>query len=160
MPARQMTEPRLAPELEAIAAATADRLRAQTDGNTQGEQELQRSVAQAARAAIAAGLPLGALADAERAGHTRARRELGADLLRRVERAARRKREADSEYEQAVVRRRQARTSPPRDRDGRASRARNRAGDHLPHRHALGRAHSRSRDRGHERLEARAPIDP
>ena len=38
------------------------------------------------------------IADAERVGQTRARHELGSDVLRRVERAARRKREADDEY--------------------------------------------------------------
>ncbi len=84
--------------------AAAERLRAQADGDGQREDELRRSVGEAASAAIGAGLPLGAIADAERAGEARARGELGADLLRRVERAARRKQEAESEYEQAVVR--------------------------------------------------------
>ena len=40
----------------------------------------------------------------ERIGQRRARKDLSAEVLRRVERAARRKREAESEYEQAVVR--------------------------------------------------------
>jgi hypothetical protein len=104
MPLGQKTDGALAPELEAIATAAAERLRAQTDGDAQREDELRRSVGEAASAAIAADLPLGAIAEAERAGETRARGELGTDVLRRVERAARRKHEADSEYEQAVVR--------------------------------------------------------
>lgn len=81
MPVGQKTDGALAPELEAIATAAAERLGAQTDGDTQREAELRHSVGEAASA------------------------ELGTDVLRRVERAARRKHEADSEYdEQAVVR--------------------------------------------------------
>ena len=101
---REKTEVELAGELEAIARAAADRLRAQTDGDVEREVELQRAVGEAASHAIAAGLSLAEIADAERIGQRRARQELGADLLRRVERAARRKREVDGEYQQAVVR--------------------------------------------------------
>ncbi|MGO9900991.1 MAG: hypothetical protein ACLP0J_15160 [Solirubrobacteraceae bacterium] len=100
---RQKTAGGLAPELEAIATAAAERLRAQTEGDRQREDDLRRSVGEAASGAIGAGLPLGAIAEAERAGEARARGELSADLLRRVELAARRKHEADDEYEQAVV---------------------------------------------------------
>ena len=49
-------------------------------------------------------MSLASIADAERIGQWRAREELGGEVLRRVERAARRKREAEDEYEQAVVR--------------------------------------------------------
>jgi hypothetical protein len=52
MPARQMTDTPLAPELEAIATAAADRLRAEAEANTTSHDELQRQVAQAASAAI------------------------------------------------------------------------------------------------------------
>lgn len=62
------------------------------------------SVPAAAKAAIAAGMPLAAIADAERVGQIRARRELSHDVLRRVERAAGRKREADDEYAHAITR--------------------------------------------------------
>jgi hypothetical protein len=58
----------------------------------------------AASRAIASGLSLASIADAERLGHRRARGELGRELLRRVERAAGRRRDAEHEYEQAVVR--------------------------------------------------------
>jgi len=60
-------------------------------------------VAEAASAAIAAGEALSVLADAERTGVLRARRALSTDVLRHVARAAKRTREADSEYEQAIL---------------------------------------------------------
>jgi DNA-binding NarL/FixJ family response regulator len=104
MPARQMTDTPLAPELEAIATAAAHRLRAEADPHTNNHDELQRRVAEAAGAAIGAGAALGAIADAERAGQARARDELGPDALKRIARAARRRREADTEYEQEIYR--------------------------------------------------------
>ena len=104
MPARHHTEEPLLPELEAIAAAAADELRVLMDESPEGEQAPRSAVPDAASAAIAAGMPLAAVADAERVGQTRARCELGSDVLRRVERAARRKREADGEYEHTIVR--------------------------------------------------------
>jgi DNA-binding NarL/FixJ family response regulator len=102
MPARQTIQQPLAPELEPIATAAADRLRAQADGNPDESDELQRRVGEAASAAITAGVSLTAIADAERAGQQRAREELGDDVLRRVTRAARRKRQAEDEYEREV----------------------------------------------------------
>ena len=60
-------------------------------------------MAEAASAAIAAGEALSVLADAERTGVLRARRALSTDVLRHVARAAKRTREADSEYEQAIL---------------------------------------------------------
>jgi DNA-binding NarL/FixJ family response regulator len=103
MPAHQTTETPLAPELEAIAAAAADRVRAQADA-TADDGELQRRVAEAASAAIAAGAALGAIAAAERVGQAPARGELGPDALKRIARACRRRREADAEYEQEILR--------------------------------------------------------
>jgi hypothetical protein len=47
---------------------------------------------------------LSSIADAERIGQERAREALGPELLRRVERTARRWREAEREYEHAVAR--------------------------------------------------------
>lgn len=104
MPPRDTTDKPLAPELESIASAAADRLRVQADTNPQHDEEHQQRVAHAASAAIAAGLGLGAIADAERIGQERARQELGTQVLRQVRSAARRKREAQSEYEHAVLR--------------------------------------------------------
>ena len=103
MPARQTTETPLAPELEAIAAAAADRVRAQADASA-NNSDLQRRVAEAASAAIAAGAALGAIAAAEQVGQARARGELGPDALKRIARASRRRREADAEYEQEILR--------------------------------------------------------
>jgi hypothetical protein len=94
----------LSPELEAIAAAAADRLRAQVDENEPDAAQAQQAVITAASAAITAGVSLGEIARAEQAGQDRARDELGKDLLRTVERAARRRREIEHEYEQAVQR--------------------------------------------------------
>jgi SpoU rRNA methylase family enzyme len=103
MSTRHVADEPLVPELETIAAAAAAELRALVEENPEGHA-VRSGVPDAARAAIAAGMPLAAIADAERVGHIRARRELGGDVLRRVERAARRKREADGEYEHAIAR--------------------------------------------------------
>jgi hypothetical protein len=94
----------LSPELEAIATAAHDRLQAQAGQDLSAQEAAQRRVAEAARAAIAAGAALSVIADAERTGQLRARRALSTDVLRHVTRAAKRKREADSEYEQAIAR--------------------------------------------------------
>ena len=94
----------LSPELEAIATAAHDRLHAQTGQDLSTIEEAERRVAEAASAAIAAGARLSAIADAERAGEQRARQELSADVLRQVTRAAKKKRDADTEYEQAITR--------------------------------------------------------
>jgi DNA-directed RNA polymerase specialized sigma24 family protein len=64
--------------------------------------ESARRVADAASAAIQAGAALSAIADAEQVGEERARNELRADILRRVERAAKRKREAETDYTHAI----------------------------------------------------------
>ncbi len=104
MPPPDITDKPLAPELESIASAAADRLRVQADANPQHDEEHQQRVVQVASAAIAAGLGLSAIADAERIGHARARHKLGTEVLRQVRRAARRKREAQSEYEHTVLR--------------------------------------------------------
>src|SRR5450755_1679676 len=81
----------LSPELEAIATAAAQRLRAQIDENEPEAAEAQQAVIAAASGAITAGVSLGEIAAAEQAGQDRAREELGKDLLRTVERAARRR---------------------------------------------------------------------
>lgn len=91
----------LSPELETIAAAAHDRLHAQAGADLSAVDQAARRVADAASAA---GARLGAIADAEREGELRARQELSGDVLRQVTRAAKRKREADSEYEHAISR--------------------------------------------------------
>jgi DNA-binding NarL/FixJ family response regulator len=91
----------LSPELEAIAAAAHNRLQAQAAQDLSAREAAHRRVAEAASAA---GGALAAIAEAERAGELRARRELSGDVLRQLARAAKRKREADSEYEQGIAR--------------------------------------------------------
>jgi DNA-directed RNA polymerase specialized sigma24 family protein len=93
----------LSPELEAIATASHDRLHAQAGQDLSAEEAAQRRVGEAASAAIAAGDALSIIADAEHTGELRARRALSTEMLREVTRAAKRKREADSEYEQAIA---------------------------------------------------------
>jgi hypothetical protein len=94
----------LSPHLEAIAAAAHDRLRADAGEDVAAVTDAQRRVAEAASVAIAAGAALSAIAEAERAGELRARGAIGADVLRQVARATKRKRDADGEYEQAIKR--------------------------------------------------------
>jgi hypothetical protein len=94
----------LSPELEAIATVAAQRLRAQVGENEPHAAEAQQAMIAAASGAMAAGVSLGEIAAAEQAGQNRAREELGNDLLRAVERAARRRREIEHEYEQSVQR--------------------------------------------------------
>lgn len=100
----EKTDVGLAPRLEAIATAAAERLQAHTDGDQQREAQLQQQVREAATRAISAGTSLSAIADAEQIGHARAREELGRDVLRSVERAAQRKRDAEQGFEQAALR--------------------------------------------------------
>jgi hypothetical protein len=98
------TDEELSGQLEAVATAAAERLRAVSRGDLERDADLQRSVGEAASRAIAAGVSLASIANAERIGQGRVREEMGPELLRRVQRAARRRREAESEYEEAVIR--------------------------------------------------------
>jgi hypothetical protein len=104
MGVHQGTDVELVGELEALATAAAGRMRALSEGDAEGETELQSRVGKAASRAIVAEVALASIAEAERIGQWRAREELGKELLRRVERAAGRKREAGRDYEEAVVR--------------------------------------------------------
>jgi len=133
MPTQPTTEPALAPELEALAHAADQRLRAELDRNDAEVRERDQAVVHAASAAIAAGMSLGTVAQAEQIGYSRARRELGSELLRRVERTARRTREATAEYEQTVARGGAARTGTPRHRRRSKDRTRHHPLDHHPH---------------------------
>ena len=80
----------LAGELEAIAAAAAARLRAETEKNDEQAAEAQQTVIAAAGRAMATGVSLGEIAAAEQAGQARVRGELGKELLRTIERTTRR----------------------------------------------------------------------
>ena len=111
MSARQTPEPILSPELEAIATAAAEVIRSQAAEGHDDIEELQKRVRQAAGSAIAGGADLDAVAQAQRIGQARARGELGGDLLRRVERVAKRRGEIEHEWEDAI--RRAARVGLP-----------------------------------------------
>ena len=89
----------LSPELEAIAAAHDRAARAGRRKPIRHRPDVAR---RGRRAAIAAGARLSAIADAERGRAPR--QALSRDMLRQVTRAAKRTREADSEYEQAITR--------------------------------------------------------
>ena len=65
---------------------------------------LGHALADAATAAIASGSPIAAIAQAEQRGQQQARTALSRELLARVERAARRRREAEHDLQQAIVR--------------------------------------------------------
>ena len=91
-------------QLEPVAAAAADRLRAQTAGDEPQAAEAQRALVAAASAAMAAGVDIAQIAAAEQTGQARVRDELGKDTLRAVERAARRRRELEAEYQDAIRR--------------------------------------------------------
>jgi hypothetical protein len=102
MSAIQTADEALAPELEAIAAAAAERVHAEARGDHAGAEQAQARVARAAGAAIAAGAGLGPVADAERAGQARARDALGHEVLRRVKKIGQRRGEVEREYTEAI----------------------------------------------------------
>ncbi|MGO9750202.1 MAG: hypothetical protein ACLP22_01525, partial [Solirubrobacteraceae bacterium] len=92
----------LEPELDALAHAAQQLLRATVDEHD--ITETQHAVINAASAAIAAGITLSAIAAAEQIGQDRAKAELGNELLRRVERTARRARETATERDHTIAR--------------------------------------------------------
>jgi DNA-directed RNA polymerase specialized sigma24 family protein len=104
MTSTQTTDRVLSAELEAIATAAHDRLHAEAGEDVAAAAEAQRRLAEAATAAIATGAALSAIADAERTGEVRARGAVGTEVLRQVARSAKRRDDADSEYEQAITR--------------------------------------------------------
>ena len=104
MVSRHNSEAVLSPELDAIAAAAADLLRAQAGDGAGDTGALEQRVREAASAAIMAGADLDAIADAQRVGQNRARQDLSKDVLRSVARAAKSKRDADNAYDEAIRR--------------------------------------------------------
>jgi len=91
-----------AAELEAVAAAAGDRVRAIAGQEPADLDALQERLVAAATSALGAGQPIAAIAAAEERGTEHARKEVGGELLRRVVRARKRKREADAEHDQAI----------------------------------------------------------
>jgi hypothetical protein len=103
MPAHASEQP-LAPELDAVTAAAEQQLRALAGENPLDAGPLAQALADAATAAIAAGRPIAIVAQAEQRGQQHARTALSRELLARVERAARRRREAEHDLHQAIAR--------------------------------------------------------
>ncbi len=91
-------------QLEPVAVAAAQRLRAQTAGDEPQAAAAQQALVAAASTAMAAGVDLAQIAAAQQTGQARVRDELGKDQLRAVERAARRRREVEAEYQDAIRR--------------------------------------------------------
>lgn len=93
-----------APELEAVIVAAEQQLRALAGENPLDSGALAQALADAATAAIASGYPIATIAQAEQRGQQQARTGLSRELLARVERSARRRREAEHDLHQAIVR--------------------------------------------------------
>lgn len=103
MPPRLHSQTALPPELEAIAEAAGRRLRARAAHDSDDADAAERALMEAASAAMAARHPFAAIAEAERRGEEMARGQVRPDALKRVERTARRAREATAEHEQAIA---------------------------------------------------------
>ena len=97
-------EPPSAPELDAVVAAAEQQLRALASEDPLDAGPLAEALADAATAAIASGQPIADIARAEQRGQQQARTALSRDLLARVERAARRRRDAEHDLHQAIAR--------------------------------------------------------
>ena len=100
-------EPPSAPELDAVAVAAEQQLRALASEDPLDAGPLVEALAYAATAAIASGQPIAEIARAEQRGQQQARAAraiCSRDLLARVERAARRRRGAEYDLHQAVAR--------------------------------------------------------
>jgi hypothetical protein len=94
----------LAAELEAVVVAAEQQLRALAGENPLDAVPLTQALADAATAAIASGHPIAAVAQAEQRGQQQARTALSRELLARVERGARRRREAEHDLHRAIRR--------------------------------------------------------
>jgi hypothetical protein len=103
MPANASEQP-LAPELDAVANAAEEQLRALAGENPLEAAPLAQVSLDAATAAIASGHPIVIIAQAEQRGQKHARTALSRELLARVERAARRRRETEDDLHQAIAR--------------------------------------------------------
>lgn len=94
----------LVTELTAVAQAAGDRLRAETDGDTDAAKTAGDALLEAATAAMAAGHSLSDITQAEAHGQEDVRDALRPDTLREVKRSGRRAREAKAEHDQAIAR--------------------------------------------------------
>jgi DNA-binding NarL/FixJ family response regulator len=91
-------------ELAAVAQSAGNRLRAETDGDARAAKAAGDALLAAATAAMAAGLSLSDITEAEAYGKERVRDALRPDTLREVKRSGRRAREMKEEHHQAIAR--------------------------------------------------------
>jgi DNA-binding NarL/FixJ family response regulator len=94
----------LVSELEAVAKAAGNRLRAETDADADATVEAAQALVTAATSAMAAGHSLSDITQAEARGKDDVRDALRAETLRSVERSGRRARELRIEHHQAIAR--------------------------------------------------------
>ena len=87
--------------LDEVRAAAEAALEARANG--EGSDEPSRRALTAARAALDGGHPISAIAAAEADGERAARERVGTQVLRSVERSAKKLRDATEEYERTVV---------------------------------------------------------
>lgn len=102
MTTTQSIDKQATPELEAIATAAADVVRADAAQDADARGGAEARMAEAIAAAAMARTDFEAIAQAGRQGRARARGELGTEVARRIKRAAQRRREVEHEYEEAV----------------------------------------------------------
>lgn len=93
-----MADPALLDEVRQAAEAA---LEAHASGESTQEQDGRKLAA--ARAALDGGHPIAAIAEAEAEGEAAARDRVGAQVLRSIERLAKKMRDATQEYERAVT---------------------------------------------------------
>jgi DNA-binding NarL/FixJ family response regulator len=91
-------------ELEAVEEAAGARLRAETEADANAAGVAAEALLAAATSAMAAGYPLGDIAQAETRGKARLRDELRDDALKLVERSGRSMRDAMVDHHQAIAR--------------------------------------------------------
>ncbi len=90
--------------LQEVARSSGDEVRAQADNNDEAARDARRSKTEAAARAMDSGCDFAQLAEAERLGRSEAIESLRGDLLKRVERAAKRRSETDREYRESIRR--------------------------------------------------------
>jgi hypothetical protein len=92
------------PDLEAVVAAAASRLRAQADEDPDAVGVATETLVSAVTAATSAGHSLARIARAEADGQENVRRSLRDDVLKRVDRTRRQVREAETAHHLAIAR--------------------------------------------------------
>ena len=90
--------------LQDVAQSSGDEVRAQAEDNNEAAHAARRSKTEAAARAMESGCDFAQLAEAERLGRSDAVGSLRGELLKRVERAAKRRSETEREYRESIRR--------------------------------------------------------